>query len=189
MLLRSKTAPDNQVRRHKIDLMSTSSTRASRYQDLSREQAFGLEARVLQRLVPLLQPSENAVPTDVGSYFMKLFELTHLLAEIGLGNVPLHAARQEGKAFHSELTNYGALMSDESKPAADAILCVTDALGDLGLVRYIESPGLSERDRANPDVGMLVAHGAYTLSKMGMVQAVFVHPTRIDAEFVFSHKP
>lgn len=78
--------------------------------------------------------------------------------------------------------------SDESKPAADAILCVTDALGDLGLVRYIARPGLSERDRANPDVGMLVAHGAYTLSKMGMVQDVFVHPTRIDAEFVFSHK-
>jgi hypothetical protein len=169
--------------------MSASSKRASRFQDLSREQAFGLEARVLQRLVPLLQPSDDARPTDVATYFNKLFELTYLLAEIGLGNLTLDAARQEGKALHSELNKYGTLISQKSIPAADAILCVTDALGDLGLIRYFARPGLSERDQSNPDVGMLVAQGAHTLSKIGMVEDVFVHPTNIDAEFIFNHKP
>ncbi len=162
--------------------------RASRYQDLSRQQAFGLEARVLQRLVPLLQISSDARPSHVGLYFSRLFELTHLLAEIGLGNIPLIAARKEGRSFHDDLCKYASLISDRSAPAADAITCVTDALGNLGLVRYFEAPGLSERDRANPDVGMLVAQGAFTLSRIGMIEDVFVHPTTIDAGFIFDHK-
>lgn len=166
----------------------TFTTRASRYQDLSREQAFGLEARVLQRLVPLLEISANARPSDVGRYFTTLFEFTHLLAEIGLGNIPLIAARKEGRPFHTELNKYGSLISERSTPAADAIMCVTDALGNLGLIRYFERPWLSERDRANPDVEMLVAQGAFTLSQIGIVEDVFVHPTSTDAGFIFDQR-
>jgi hypothetical protein len=54
--------------------MSAPSIRTSRFQDLSREQAFGLEARVLQRLVPLLQISQDARPEDVEAYFRCLFD-------------------------------------------------------------------------------------------------------------------
>jgi hypothetical protein len=168
--------------------MSARSKRTSRFQDLSREQAFGLEARVLQRLVPLLQISEDAQPKDVQAYFTCLFDLTYLLAEIGLGNQPLDSTRQKGKAFHSALNKYGTLISEKSTPAADAILCVTDALGELGLIRYFPRPELSERDQANPDVGMLVAQSGYTLSKIGMLEEVFAHPAHVDAEFIFNHK-
>lgn len=168
--------------------MSASGNRTSRFQDLSREQAFGLEARVLQRMVPLLQTSKDALPKDVAAYFSCLFDLTHLLADIGLGNQPLDSARQKGRTFHAALNKYGALIAEKSVSAADAILCVTDALGDLGLIRYFPRPGLSERDQANPDVGMLVAQGGQTLSKIGMLQEVFAHPTNVDAQFIFNHK-
>jgi hypothetical protein len=169
--------------------MSSLSKRPSRFQDLSREQAFGLESRILQRLVPLLQITDDARANDVEPYFASLFDLTYLLAEIGLGNQPLDGAKQKGRAFHAALNNYRTLISEKSVPAADAILCVTDALGDLGLIRYFASPGLIERDQSNPDVGMLVAQGAYTLSKIGMYEEVFEHPTNVDAEFIFNQKP
>lgn len=167
--------------------MNMLSKQRPRFQDLSRAQAFGLEARILQRLVPILQLTGGVQTRDVETYFSSLLDLTYLLSEIGLGNESLEGARQKGKSFHAALSK-NRLFSDKSIPAAEAILCVTDALGDLGLIRYIPRPGLSERDQVNPDVGMLVAHASHTLSKIGMLEEVFVHPTDIDAKFIFDNR-
>jgi hypothetical protein len=158
-----------------------------RFQDLSREQAFGLEARILQRLVPLLQLSEGVKTRDVETYFVNLLDLTYLLSEVGLGNQSLEDVRLKGQSFHTALTPKG-LFSEKSVPAANAIHCVTDALGDLGLVRYFPRPGLSERDQKNADVSILVGMGSNTLSKIGMVEEIFKHPTIVDAKVIFEQK-
>jgi hypothetical protein len=114
--------------------------------------------------------------------------LTYLLADIGLGNQLQDSVKQKGRVFNSALGKYGTLISTKSTRAADAILCVTDALGDLGLIEYIPRPGLSERDQVNPDVRMLLAQGGCALSKIGILEEVFPHPTNVDAEFIFNHK-
>lgn len=167
--------------------MNAISKQWPRFQDLSRAQAFGLEARILQRLVPLLQLSEGVRSRDVGTYFVSLLDLTYFLSEVGLGNQSLEDAKQKGQSFHTALSK-NKLFSDKSVPAAEAILCVTNELGDLGLIRYFSRPGLTERDQMNPDVEMLVAQASYTLSKFGMQEEVFMHPTDVDAKFIFDHK-
>lgn len=163
------------------------SKQVSRFQDLSRAQAFGLEARVLQRLIPLLQLSNNAASNDVANYFDSLFDLTYLLAEVALGNQSVEVAKKKGQSFDSAL-NPNRLFSDKSVPAANAIRCVIDALGDLGQIRYFPRPGLSKRDQLNPGVVMLIYEAAQTLSMIGMLEQVFVHPANVDAKFIFDHK-
>jgi hypothetical protein len=158
-----------------------------RYQDLSREQGFALESRVLQRLMPMLVLSENPELYAVQDYFSNFIKLIYLLIDIGLGNKTVEEGRLEGKHLHGYLEPKN-LFIDKSRFAAEAVLCVTDALGDLGLIRYIPRPGLSERDQKNSDITMLVSHGAYTLSEIGMYEEVFRHPAAIDCKYIFNHK-
>jgi hypothetical protein len=42
--------------------------------------------------------------------------------------------------------------------------------------------------KENPDVGMLVAHCAFTLSRLGLVEEVFWHPSSLDCLFIFENK-
>lgn len=49
--------------------MSAGSNHGPKFQDLSREQAFGVEARVLQRTFPLLIPEQGSTrPPDGGDH-------------------------------------------------------------------------------------------------------------------------
>ncbi len=159
----------------------------ARYQDLSREQAFGVEARVLQRMFPLLIPKEKSHSGEIGNYFSILIDLTHLLIDVSLGNKFLQDVRPQGREFHTAL-NLSRLFLDKSVPAAEAIMCVTDALGDLELIQYLTPPGLSKHDQRNPDLHMLLANSSFTLSKIGLKEEVFLAPASTDCSYVFSHR-
>jgi len=146
-----------------------------------------MESRVLQRLFPLLILKEDSRPAEISEYFSSLIGFIYLLADVGLGNKSLEEARSQGRAFHTAL-NRSRLFSEKSVPAAEAVMCVTDALGELGLIRYFVRPGLSERDQRNPDLSMLVGQASFTLSKIGMEEEVFQHPAANDCAYVFSHR-
>jgi hypothetical protein len=127
--------------------MSDRDPQHPRFQDLSREQAFGLAGRVLQRIAPLLIVKDGATGDEVYTYFSDLLEFTYLLCEIGLGNVSVNDARARGKEFHERFEDKSQLFAEKSVVAAEAIMLVTDALGDLGLIHYSFRPGLLERDK------------------------------------------
>jgi nucleoside phosphorylase len=161
--------------------------KSNRYQDLSRQQAFGLETRILQRLAPLLVIREGTRRADVDAYFSSLLDLSHTLTAVALGNIPMDDAATVGKKLNAQL-RHATLFKEESQPAANAVLCVTDALGDLQLIRYNFAPGLPARDRENPDVDSLIAAGAWTLSKLGMMATVFKEPPQVDCHFILEHR-
>jgi len=166
----------------------TRDRKSDRYQDLSREQAFGVEARVLLRLYPLLLLRPESKRSEVEQYFQDLFELTYLLCDVSLGNVTPRQAKSSAEALHTKLAR-NSLFSPKSMQACEAILCVTDALGELGLIRYISKPGMAARDKANPDLAMLVSMAAFTLSEIGMQQEVFSHSAEVDCGFVLANAP
>jgi hypothetical protein len=158
-----------------------------RFQDLSRQQAYAVESRVLQRFVPLLTPRDDAGSAEVHGFFSHLFDFIHILADLGLGNKTPDQMAGPARGYHKHL-HPDELFIEESKPAAYAIGCVTDALGQLDLVRYFFSPGLLERDRQNPDVPNLIGGGGLTLKKLGMQESIFMAPAVDDCNFVFQHR-
>jgi hypothetical protein len=170
-----------------ISDMTAEFTHGARYQDLSREQAFGMEARVLQRMFPLLMLREHSRAAEIRNYFSSFIDLTYLLIDVGLGNKTIQEVRPQGRAFHTAL-NHSRLFAEKSVPAAEAVMCVTDALGELGLIQYFVNPGLSERDQRNPDLNMLVAQASFTLSRIGMKEEVFQHPAANDCAYVLNHQ-
>src|SRR2546427_4436438 len=167
--------------------MSAGATHGPRFQHISRQQAFGVETRVLQRTFPLLIPKKGSRRDELESYFTALADFSYALADVGLGNISIEEARPQGEKFHDGL-NKSRLFVDKSVPAAEAVTCVTDALGELGLIRYFMNPGLSARDQLNPDLGMLIAQAAFTLSKIGMREEVFQNLAAMDCAYVFSHR-
>jgi hypothetical protein len=171
----------------RVSLMSAGTTVDPRFQDLSRQQAFGVEARVLQRMFPLLTPKEGAKLYEIEEYFVALADFSYILSEVGLGNQLIEDAKPQGKRFHDALDR-SRLFVDKSIPAAEAVMCVTDALGDLGLIRYFVKPGVSARDQRNADLSMLTVQASFTLSKIGMKEEVFENPAAIDCAYVLSHR-
>jgi hypothetical protein len=158
-----------------------------RFQDLSRQEAFGVEARLLQRMLPLLIPRKHPRQDKLEFYFKSLTKFIYLLANVGLGNISSGDAKMHGEEFHKAL-HCEQLLADPSIPAAMAIMCVTDALGELECIRYIPKPGLATHDEKNPDLDMLSAHAEFTLSKFGMIGCFFRDPTVIDCVYVFEHR-
>lgn len=152
--------------------MKGSNNTKPRFQDLTREQAFGLEARILQRTFPILQVRDTAKEGEVESYFSDLLELTEYLAEVAIGRVSISDAKARGTELHESL-NRSHLFVDESVPASMAVLSVTDALGSLGRVRYLWEPGLPDRDKRNPDVAGLLADACLSLNKFGLKDELF----------------
>jgi hypothetical protein len=117
-----------------------------RYQDLSREQAFGLEARILLRILPLLVPKQTSNHTDVHNYFINLKELFYLLCDISLGNKSLESSKLKGKAFYEELKKI-SLFEENSNFAAKAISHITSMLGQLGIFATTSSVCLSTTEK------------------------------------------
>jgi hypothetical protein len=158
-----------------------------RYQDLSREQAFGVEARTLLRAFPLLLHRPHCQSSDIDRYFRDLFKLVYLLCDVSLGNTEIAEARSPAEELHKSL-NRSNLFLPKSIHAAEAILCVTDALAQLNRVSYFPAPGLADRDQRNPDLAMLVSMTALTLSQIGMQEEVFSHPSQVDCGFVMASR-
>jgi hypothetical protein len=133
-------------------------------------------------MIPLLQPEPGSTAYELGDYFDHLLTLVYTLCDVALGNVTHDDCKSEARQLHAALSR-STLFSRKSLHAAESVLCVTDALADLGLIRYIVNPGLPKRDQANPDLVMLVAQGGRALSEIGMYAEVFEHPAAVDCQF------
>lgn len=157
-----------------------------RFQDLTREEAFAVEARVLQRMLPLLLLDPNADKQKAFCYFRDYVDLSHLLIEVSIGNIGIPDCKPTASTLHRRLDE-SRLFQKPSVPAAEAVLVVTDALADLGTIRYFTS-FITERDTKNCDVGTLVAQGGATLSKFGMNADVFWNPSALDCDYIFNNR-
>jgi|GEM_PF-5485901 len=156
-----------------------------RYQDLSKPQAFGVEARTVLRLFPLLVLKPGASDLDVRQYYSNLFDLCHLLIDVAVGNKTMVDVQSDAQRLH-EYLNDVQLFKGESEIVHQALLLITDALAQLQSVRYIVKPGLDSRDQLHPELGMLMSHSAHALSKMGLEEVVFLEPAYIDCELALS---
>jgi hypothetical protein len=118
---------------------------APRLQDLSREQAYGHEARMILRSAPLLMLRSTCAPASGRGYFEELFDFVHLLCDVALGNVSVGDAKERSCTFNAAL--YAPdIFEVKSQGLVCAVLLATDALGDLGTVRYHYKPGGSRHD-------------------------------------------
>lgn len=157
-----------------------------RYQDLTREQAFGIEGRMVMRLFPLLVLEPNTKALDVEQYYSNLFELSYLLIDVGVGNKSLEEVKKKAGSLHEYFGSHN-FFDEKSALAVEAIRLVTDALSQLNMTKYFAKPGLSERDLANPDLVMAVAQASRALLTLGMEERVFKEPVDRDCQIVLSH--
>jgi hypothetical protein len=157
--------------------------KSSRFQDLSREQAFGLEARILLRQARLMVVSDNASNATVETFFTDLLSLIYKLFEVSLGNTSIENTQEFGQDYYNRL-NHDSLFQEKYQPAAGAGGLVTDALGQMDLIRYFFVPGLSEHDRKYPDVANLLGIGGLTLSRIGLKPTAFNEPAEIDCGLI-----
>jgi hypothetical protein len=158
------------------------------HHNLTREQAFALEARIVQRLIPLLVPAEGVTRSEAKTYFDCLFEFTHLLGEGGLGNVSLADAKSKGKALHIILSHNRKLFTGKSSPAALAIIPVSDALTESGLINYVPCPGRFDGDPRNADVDLLISQGVNSLPNIEIVGEAIVYPAMADNQYILDRK-
>ncbi len=154
-----------------------------RLQDLSRQQAFGHEARMILRSAPLLMPRSTSSRTRGIDYFQSLFDLVHLLCDVALGNVTLEDAKGKGRAFDQAL-HAADQFEEKSIRMVYAVLLATDALGDLGSVRYFENPGGPSHNLENPDAQMIMAESAEVVSSFGMKRETLYEPAQLDLEAI-----
>lgn len=158
-------------------------SKSSRFQDLSREQGCALAARTLQRMMPLLTVRDDGFQSksihNLQVYLTSYLEFSFQLAEFALGNVDPERARVSAREYYERLADPD-VFEKKSELALDGPLIVADALGETNLFRFYEQPSLPERDRRNPHLFTLVANGAHTLSRIGMLPEIFVDAAEYD---------
>ncbi|WP_420386598.1 hypothetical protein [Roseivirga sp.] len=157
-----------------------------RYQSLTREQAFGVEARLLQRVFPLFVLKDEVNPADVNEYYLNLFDLTHLLIQVGIGNKSLEEVKERAE----ELNKYfhlNKIFADKSYLAVEAIYLITDALSQSNRIRYYPLPGLPVHDQVNPDLVMSISTVSHAITKFNLTKETLIEPADLDCYYVLKN--
>jgi len=155
----------------------------SRYQDLSREQAIAVGARILFRLPAVMEISERADQESVNVYFNALLSLAHCLVDIAIGNKSFEEVAGDLTTLKSDLKDV-TFLSVRSRTSAEAPILIAIAAGAPGQIEYFAAPGLHERDRQNPDIEMAAAMAAVAMSKIGMTRETFTDPVDADCTLI-----
>ena len=139
-----------------------------RLQDLTREQAYGVQGRLILRLFPLFKFKDEVTSNEIGEFYNKLFDFSHLLFEVALGNQSTDDVIEQAKEYHYFFSNYSNKIHSKNRPALEPILLSIDALGQLNLVDFFEKPGLADLDKGLADLDMSIVMAGLAISAFGL---------------------
>ena len=154
---------------------------------LSREQAFGLEARIIHRLLPLLKPVDDCRIEDLLQYFENLLGFSHVLSDVSLGNLSATERRSFAHQYSERLSARGLFQSSRSS-TADAIHCIIDALGELGTIRYQFTSSPTPLQRNNPDVAAVLNGVGHSLKQIGLQENLLLEPVGADYQYIMEQR-
>lgn len=158
-----------------------------RLQDLTREQAFGVQGRLILRIFPLFKFKDEIEPNEIGEFYDKLFDFSHLLFDVGLGNTLTKDAINQATKFHTFFSNFSNKIRPKNRTTLEPILLTTDALGQLNLVHFFEKPGLANNDKGLADLDMSITMAGVALSKYGLKNSLITDSVENDCKFIFDN--
>ncbi len=158
-----------------------------RLQDLSREQAFGVQGRLILRIFPLFKFKNEIKSNEIGMFYDKLFDFSHLLFDVGLGNISTKNATNQAKEFYTIFSNYSSKIYSKNRAALEPILLTAEALGQLNLVIFYEKPGLASKDKNLDDLDMSIAMAGVALSEHGLKNSLMIEAVESDCKFIFDN--
>ena len=137
--------------------------------------------------MPLLLWQDGCRLDDLAHYFETLVEFSHVLSEVGLGNIGEEEWAPLAHRFIGPLSARG-LFQTPSSAAVGAVRCILDALGNLGLIHYHFTSGPASRDHDNPDLNALLDNAGHTLRQLGIQEHLFLEPARADYQFIMERR-
>ncbi|GGZ72496.1 hypothetical protein [Algibacter mikhailovii] len=158
-----------------------------RLQDLTRQQAYGVQGRLILRIFPLYKFKKEVEYNDIELFYDKLFDFTHLLFDVALGNVLIENALEEAKESHEFFMGYSNKIISKNRPTLEPVLLTIDALGQLNLVDFFEKPGLANKDKGLADLDMSIAMAALAISQYGLGDSLIYDSVENDCKFIFDN--
>jgi hypothetical protein len=154
------------------------------YQELSREQAYGVQGRLLLRIFPLLRFKSDTSSDEIASFFNTLFEFCHALFDVSLGNLPKEDIQEKAKSWETFFHSYSSKFQPKSRVGLEPIMIILDAAKGNSQIIYFEKPGLASIDRNFPDIEMSVVMAGMAILEQGLKETVIFETVEHDCDFI-----